>query len=256
MKKITADQPSTIRAGEELPVESLESYLQEQLSTQGSLEVSQYPSGFSNLTYALTLGDRQMVLRRPPVGAKIATAHDMGREYKVLSLLRPHFDKIPSPLLFCEDASIMGAPFYLMSRVEGVILRGGHAKSAPEPSLMADLSTTVAQTLAELHNVKIQGTLLEELGKPEGYVERQVKGWVKRYYAAATDSIPAMDEVATWMEANLPAEEYTSFIHNDFKYDNLVLDPDHLTQVIAVLDQKPQSSRPEWCPNPSRGHPP
>jgi len=236
MTQITTDQPTTIRSGEELPLESLQAFLQEQLSISGELEIAQFPSGFSNLTYAISLGDQAMVLRRPPLGANIATAHDMSREYRVLTLLQPYFEKIPKPLLYCEDTSVLGAPFYVMSRVEGVILRGFHAKSAPTAHLMTELSTTVARTLADLHNVDVESTGLIDLGKPEGYVARQVNGWVKRYRAAATDSISAMDEMASWMERNIPHSEVVAFIHNDFKYDNLVLDPNELTQMIAVLD--------------------
>ncbi|HAA12782.1 MAG TPA: phosphotransferase family protein [Cytophagales bacterium] len=236
MTQIATDQPTSIRAGEELPLEDLKRYLQEQLSLSGDLEVAQFPSGFSNLTYFVSLDQQAMVLRRPPVGANIATAHDMSREYRVLTLLQPHFEKIPKPLLYCEDTSVIGAPFYVMSRVEGVVLRGFHAKLAPEPALMRELSTTVAHTLADLHNVDIDGTGLVDLGKPEGYVVRQVKGWIKRYRAAATDTIVAMDEMASWMERNVPERESVAFIHNDFKYDNLVLKSDRLTEVNAVLD--------------------
>ena len=237
MSNVPQDAASEVRKGEGLPLEVLQAYLKEHAGIQGPLEVKQFPSGFSNLTYLVTSGAQAWVLRRPPLGANIATAHDMGREYRVLTLLQPHFQKIPKPVLFCDDESVIGVPFYLMERVEGAILRGQLPKGVQlAPDLMGKLSVQVAHALADLHDVDLDASGLMDLGKPEGYVARQVKGWTKRYFAAETDKISAMNELADWMERNQPEQERAAFIHNDFKYDNLVLNPSDLTEIKAVLD--------------------
>ncbi len=128
------DRSRTVRAGEELPQQELLEYLTQRLpELAGSLTIEQFPSGFSNLTYLLRVGDRELVLRRPPIGAKIKTAHDMGREYRILAHLHPVYAKVPRPLLFCEDETVLGAPFYVMERVKGIILRA-------QPSPGIDLS--------------------------------------------------------------------------------------------------------------------
>ncbi|MEM7656438.1 MAG: phosphotransferase family protein [Bacteroidota bacterium] len=232
------DQASNIRNGEELPLEALNAYLSQQLeSFEGISALKQFPGGYSNLTYFLQSGDQEYVLRRPPFGANIKSAHDMGREYKVLSHLKGHYDKIPMPFLHCEDEAIIGAPFYLMERVQGVIMRPSRPpKPLPEPSLMRGISESIIDNLVALHALDLEETGLGKLGKPEGYTERQVSGWIRRYQKAKTDDIPAMDQLSEYMEGNLPEAPAPAFIHNDFKYDNLVLDPEDLTQVKAVLD--------------------
>ena len=231
------DQAGAIRAGEALEPTRLEPYLREHLSLTGELKVRQFPSGFSNLTYLLELGGTPLVLRRPPFGANIKSAHDMGREYRVLSHLHPVYDKAPKPLLYCEDASIIGAPFYVMERVEGVILRGTMPEEeAPAPDLMASVATSLVNALAELHAVDLGAAGLRDFGRPEGYVARQVRGWTERYKAAQTDEIPTIDAAAGWLEQNMPNESGASLIHNDFKYDNVVLSPHDLTRITAVLD--------------------
>lgn len=232
------DSPVKVREGEELNLPALHAYLQEQLGGfTTELTARQFPGGYSNLTYLITCGNDEYVLRRPPFGAKIATAHDMGREYKVLSLLKPIFGKVPEPIIHCEDEAIIGAPFYMMERVKGVILRG----KAPEgldlnTDKLRGISEATVDLLADLHSIDIEKHELDSFGKPDGYVERQVTGWIKRYKNSQTDDIPAMDAAAEWMLANMPDEVAPAFIHNDFKYDNLVLDPDDLTNILAVLD--------------------
>lgn len=230
------DQPTAIRTGEELDVPRLQSYLLDNLSgAAGVLSVQQFPRGFSNLTYLLRLGDRELVLRRPPFGANIKTAHDMGREYRILSALKPVYDKVPRPLLYCADESVMGAPFYVMERLHGVILRNKPPEGLT-PQLMRGVCEAALGAMVELHSLDYQKAGLGDLGRPQGYAQRQVSGWSQRYQNARTDDIPGMERAVEWLAAYLPARSDAALIHNDFKYDNLILDPADLTRIIAVLD--------------------
>ncbi|HJP92659.1 MAG TPA: phosphotransferase family protein [Pyrinomonadaceae bacterium] len=233
------DQPWQVRQGEELPGEQLFEYLTSHLpDLTGPLIIEQFPAGFSNLTYLLRFGDRELVLRRPPIGAKIRTAHDMSREYRILSHLYPVYKKVPRPLLFCDDEAILGAPFYVMERVRGVILRPQPPRGIElSADLMRSLSETFVDNLAEIHEVDYEAAGLRDLGAPQGYVRRQVVGWTGRYHRARSDDVPAIDRLADWLQQNLPADSPRSaLIHNDYKYDNLVLAPEDLKRVIAVLD--------------------
>ena len=234
------DRAETVRRGAELDLERLRGWLEGQ-GVGGDLEVLQFPRGYSNLTYLLRAGGREIVLRRPPPGVKIASAHDMGREHRILSKLYPVWPKVPRVIAFCDDESVLGAPFYVMERVEGVILR---AKTPPglelgEPT-MRHLGEALVDTLVEIHGVDLGAAGLEGLGKPQGYIERQVRGWTERYQKAKTDEIPEFDEVARWLAANMPGESGATLIHNDFKYDNVVLSP-------AVFDGS-QAERRELSP--------
>jgi aminoglycoside phosphotransferase (APT) family kinase protein len=232
------DRPGGVRPGEELDTVRLAAFLREHLpALEGPLEIEQFPRGFSNLTYLVRLGRRELVLRRPPIGADIKSAHDMGREHRILSHLDGIYDKVPTALVYCDDLSVLGAPFYLMERVEGIILRSQMpAEMRPDRKRMAAIADAFVETLAELHAVDFAATGLGELGHPEGYVRRQVDGWSSRYANARTDEIPEMTRAASWLDANAPPESGAALIHNDFKYDNLVLDPANRGRVIAVLD--------------------
>ncbi len=228
-----------MRAGEELPSDSLLAYLQNHLpEISQPLIINQYPAGFSNLTYLIRTGDHELVLRRPPIGAKIKTAHDMGREYRILSHLYPVYKKVPRPLLFCDDDSILGAPFYVMERVNGIILRAKPPKDIlPSPEIMRGLSQTFVENLAEIHELDYEAAGLGDLGAPQGYVKRQVEGWTRRYQNARTDDVPSIEQLSEWLLQHLPPDsDRSALIHNDYKYDNLVLSPDNLTEVVAVLD--------------------
>lgn len=226
-----------IRKGEELDVQKLTDYLQNILPDfSDDVSIKQFPGGFSNLTYLIVAGSKEYVLRKPPFGANIKSAHDMGREFKVLTLLEPVYSKIPKPLAYCEDEAILGSPFYLMERVKGVILRNSVPKELDlSPIDFKNLSNQTIENLVELHNLELEESNLISLGKPEGYVKRQVKGWTKRYFKAETDEIKTMNAAAEWMQCNMPSASQTAFIHNDYKYDNLVLDADTLA-IKAVLD--------------------
>ena len=232
------DQAADIRKGEELDQAKLEAYLQQQKAGFSTLKaIKQFPGGYSNLTYLLETDRGEYVLRRPPFGANIKTAHDMSREFRVLSALEGIYDKIPRPLLYCEDETVIGAPFYIMERVKGVILRGAlYKKIDLGPGLMRAISEAAVDNLAALHSIDIEATGLASMGKPEGYISRQVEGWTKRYYKAETDTVQSMNELAGWMEKNQPRDSRAGLIHNDYKYDNLVLQEGQLSRILAVLD--------------------
>lgn len=232
------DHAGAVRAGEELDVARLEPVLLAALpGVQGPLLVEQFARGYSNLTYLLRLGERDLVLRRPPFGANIKGGHDMGREVRILRGLEDVYPKAPRPLFYSEDESILGAPFYVMERVRGVILRTHLPPGLTvTPATMRGICTTLVDTLAELHAVDYAAVGLGDLGRPEGYVERQVRGWSQRYANARTNELLDMDRTATWLADHLPPARGAALIHNDFKLDNLVLDPANLQQVRAVLD--------------------
>ncbi len=225
------DEPKAVRSGEELELAPLAAFLDKTLGAHGTVSVEQFPGGHSNLTYLVHHGDREYVLRRPPFGSKVKSAHDMGREVSVLTKLAPVWSRAPKVIAFCDDTSVLGAPFYLMERRRGVILRkdlppGADAKRACE--LLVD-------ALVELHAVDYKAAGLGDFGKPAGYVERQVKGWTERYAGSQTDDISAMATAATWLDATKPADSPPALIHNDFKFDNVIFDPG-LTQITGVLD--------------------
>jgi aminoglycoside phosphotransferase (APT) family kinase protein len=225
------DAPRSVRAGEELDLNRLNEYLHHYAPEMGVVqEVRQFPGGFSNLTYWLKTAHGEYVLRRPPVGANIKGGHDMGREFRVLSLLKGQYDKIPEPVVYCEIHDILGAPFYIMTRVPGIILRASMAPTLNlAPERMRQLSEALVDNLVTIHGLDIQSSGLIQLGKPEGYVQRQVEGWNKRYRNAETDSIPAMNLVGDWLQQNYPTEQAPAFLHNDYKFDNVLLAPDEVT---------------------------
>ena len=232
------DGTKAVRDGEELDLDRLEAFLRDLFpGFQGPLTVEQFPSGFSNLTYLLRAVEEEWVLRRPPFGSKVKAAHDMGREYKVLSNLHSVYPCAPKPLAYCEDNSVIGATFYLMERVEGVILRGKKPKGFELPPETArGCCESLVRSFADLHALDYEATGLADLRREGSFVERNVKGWADRYYGSQTDDIPAMDQTATWLKEHYPADSGAVIIHNDFKFDNMVLDPQDLTRVIGVLD--------------------
>jgi aminoglycoside phosphotransferase (APT) family kinase protein len=234
------DQAGEIRKGEALDEAALSAYLKEQLfDFSGLAEIRQFPGGYSNLTYLLREKNQQAyVLRRPPFGANIKSAHDMSREFRVLSLLEEVYPRAPRPVVYCEDSEVLGAPFYLMERVKGVILSPTRSRKGLDlsPQVMQQLSEATVDNLLALHALDLQATGLGELGKPQGYVQRQVEGWIKRYEKAKTDDIPALDAMAEYIRSEMPADGEAAFIHNDYKYDNLVLNPENLGEILAVLD--------------------
>jgi len=233
------DPSRAVRPGEELDLAALAAHLQRHLpEASGPLVVEQFPSGHSNLTYLLRAGERELVLRRPPFGTRVKTAHDMGREHRILARLSRVYPKAPRPLVYCDDPAVIGAPFYVMERVRGVILRGLQPKAAAglPPATMRHLCEGLVDGLVELHAVDFAAAGLGDIGHPEGYVRRQVEGWTRRYFDAKTDEVPTLEAAAAWLPQHLPPESGAALIHNDYKYDNVVLDPDDLTRIVAVLD--------------------
>lgn len=232
------DTATNVRKGEEIDPGALNSYLRSNLPDVGDvLEVTQFAGGFSNLTYCLKTADKEYVMRRPPFGANIKSAHDMGREFKVLTLLKSCYKKAPEPLVYCESQEVIGAPFYIMERLQGVILRATNAPKLQLPSnVLRASSEALIDNLVALHSLNIEAAGLLQLGKPDGYVQRQVEGWIKRYYNSETDKIESLDGIAEWLKNNMPPEQTGSFIHNDYKYDNVVLNPGNLSDIVGVLD--------------------
>jgi aminoglycoside phosphotransferase (APT) family kinase protein len=235
---VAIDSTAPVRPGEELPIERLEACLRQHFpDAPGSLTVEQFPHGHSNLTYLLRLGEREMVMRRPPFGNQVKSAHDMGREFRVLSKLSAVYPPAPRPYFYCEDEAVIGAPFYVMERRKGIVLRRVSAGGQPvEPETARRLGLSLVDNLARLHMLDYQAAGLGDLGKPEGYVGRQVSGWINRWSAARTDDLPSIEQLAKWLPAHMPKESGAALIHNDYKFDNLLLDPADPTHIVAVLD--------------------
>jgi aminoglycoside phosphotransferase (APT) family kinase protein len=232
------DTTRPVRHGEELDAAKLEPYLREHLpEARGPFSLEQFPGGASNLTYLVRLGDTELVLRRPPFGNRVKTAHDMGREYRVLSKLHAVYRPAPRPVLYCEDEGVLGAPFYLMERRRGVVLR----RKLPEGIVLdaptvAKLNRAFIDNLVEFHHIDYEAAGLGDLGKPLGFTQRQVEGWNKRYVACRTEQWRDMEFLMEWFPKRIPGQTASSLVHNDYKFDNLMLDAHDLTKIVAVLD--------------------
>ncbi|TMB27679.1 MAG: phosphotransferase family protein [Deltaproteobacteria bacterium] len=231
------DEPSDVRDEERIDPEKLRPFLERAFGRSGEpVSVLQFRKGHSNLTYLVRYGSDEAVLRRAPFGVKVKTAHDMRREFTILSALQGAYEKAPRPIGFCDDETIIGARFYLMERRRGVVLRGAGEPAAFEPDLLRALSTALVENLADLHAVDVTTPALAAIGHPNGYVARQVEGWTARYANARTDEIEDIESVARWVNTNLPGESGAAVVHNDYKYDNVMLDPANLARIVAVLD--------------------
>ncbi|MFY9555101.1 MAG: phosphotransferase family protein [Blastocatellia bacterium] len=250
---ITSQERDTapIRAGEELDLEALEQYLRTHLYEvlpdepldHAQIELEQFPGGHSNLTYLVRLGGHEFVLRRPPFGPVAPTAHDMPREYRLLVAVHPLFRLAPRPYLLCEDISVIGVPFYLMERRRGLVIRRETPKEIGDDlELRRRVSGSMVDTLATLHSVDIYSSGLVNIGKPTGFVTRQVKGWTDRWHRSKTNELLEIDQVIEWLAERIPAEpdpqagRPATLVHNDFKLDNTMLDPNDPARVVAVLD--------------------
>src|SRR5215471_21152825 len=225
-----------IRAGEGIAIGALAEYLRDKLEgAEHGVELEQFPNGHSNLTYLLRIGAREYVLRRPPLGPVAAKAHDMVREYHVLQAVQPHFPPAPRVHVLCEDAAVLGAPFFIMERRKGAILRERIPPAfegvEAHPRM---ISEAFLDSLVKLHKIDISEPSVQRLGKPEGYVERQVRGWAERWERAKTDELSELDGVVRWLGANTPAPLPPSLIHNDYKLDNIMFGA--VDRVEAVLD--------------------
>lgn len=232
------DRARAVRPGDELDVSAVEEYLRTAVpDLDGSLAVSQFPSGASNLTYLLELGGRQLILRRPPVGRKAKSAHDMSREVKVMTALQESYPYVPRVVAYCEDEGLLGCEFYIMERIPGIILRRelprGLALSEEETR---QLCTNVLDRLVDLHSIDYQATGLADFGKPEGYARRQIEGWCERYVKARTPNAPTYEHVMAWLQERIPGEVRHCVIHGDYRFDNVVLDAEDPFKVVGVLD--------------------
>ncbi|MCX7570999.1 phosphotransferase family protein [Tumebacillus sp. DT12] len=228
-----------VRAGEELDLARLTAYLGEHVPelASGDWRVEQFAAGHSNLTYLLRDGEREAVLRRPPLGPVAPKAHDMGRESRLLAALSPLFAKAPRPYLFCEDTAVIGSPFFVMERKKGVVADRRWPVEYEQTEENARLmSEALIDTLVELHSVEWRGTGLAEIGRPDGYMQRQVAGWIERYERSKTDEIPEAALVAKKLTDGLPESPTATIVHNDLKLNNLLLDEKDPSRVTAVLD--------------------
>ena len=227
-----------MRAGEELDVAGVDAWLKTRVAgLAGTPEVTQYSGGASNWTYRLRYESHDLVLRRPPEGTKAKSAHDMGREYRIQKALGPVFPFVAEMIAFCDDPSVIGCEFYVMRRLEGVILRKNpprHLTLTPDQTRRICLN--LIDTLIALHGVDIGAAGLENLGKGKGYARRQIEGWSDRYRKARTWNVPRFEGVMAWLAAHTPEDVGTCIIHNDFRFDNVVLDPLDPTRIVGVLD--------------------
>jgi aminoglycoside phosphotransferase (APT) family kinase protein len=233
------DEAAPVRDGENLDARRLGEYLAAHLPGLAMpLAVRQFPSGFSNLTYLLMTGSRELVLRRPPKGTRPQSGHDMGREFRVLSALQGVFAESPRPLHLCADESVIGAPFYVVERIRGIILRRDYPPELePTPTLVRAQHCALIDTLARLHGLDHYALGLGDFGRPEGYVARQLEGWSARYARALTGDTACADAVTHWLAANRPPDTTPAvLIHNDYKLDNVVFDSAFPARLIGVLD--------------------
>ena len=224
-----------VRPSEQLDWDGLAAYLREHLGMHGEMQVEQFPGGHSNLTYAITLGESELVLRRPPFGPVPPRAHDMAREFRVLAAVHPHFPLAPKPYLVCEDLSIIGSVFYVMERRRGTVIR------ADEPEGIAPLrgriSESIVDTLADLHAIDVASHSLDTLGKPAGFVARQIRGWTERWHGSKTSDVPEMESLAAWLEQRIPPDPARpTLVHGDYKLDNVMLDAREPWRLVGVFD--------------------
>jgi aminoglycoside phosphotransferase (APT) family kinase protein len=235
-----------VRGSEQLNWPALAKYLRWELADRSipgldlarDMEVSQFPGGHSNLTYLLKFGGAELVLRRPPLGPVAPKAHDMAREYRWLSAVHPIFPLAPRPYLLCEDPAVVGSVFYVMERRRGIVVRQDEPIGlAHRPEVRRRLSESLIDTLVTLHAVDVTREAIAQLGKPAGFVERQVRGWTSRWEGSRTDDVPEMETLAKWLLDHLPAEpDVPTIVHGDYKLDNILLDALDVSRPIAIFD--------------------
>jgi aminoglycoside phosphotransferase (APT) family kinase protein len=221
-----------VRDEDAFDIAKVHTWLKTYINQEELPQLQQFRSGASNLTYLLKYPDRELVLRRPPVGTKAVSAHDMKREFLIQSRLKPVYDLVPNVVALCEDHSILGSDFYVMDRIPGEIFR----RDVPETLTKEDISimaTSLVSGLVQLHAV--DPSILQELNKGAGYVQRQVEGWSKRYRNALTDDVPDGEDVMRWLDANRPDDVDSCIIHGDWRIDNMVFDLGH-KKLAGVLD--------------------
>lgn len=231
------DKAKPVRSTEQLPLEKVDAWIKANISgVTGTPEITQYTGGASNWTYRIKYDSHDLILRRPPAGTKAASAHDMKREYEIQKALMPYYT-VPEMLAICNDHSVMDGDFYIMRRVEGIIPRANLPKGLElSKEQVRQLCLNVIDKLIELHKIDINASGLANFGKGKGYCERQINGWSERYKKAKTWNVPKFAKVIQWLKANIPAEERSCLIHNDFRFDNVILDPQNPMKIIGVLD--------------------
>jgi aminoglycoside phosphotransferase (APT) family kinase protein len=210
-----------VRPGEEIDATALATWLGQ------PVRIEQFPDGHSNLVYLVRTPERDFVLRKPPLGPLAPKAHDMAREYRVLKAVHPHFPEAPKVFRLCEDPAVIGSTFFLMERRNGFVLRND------APTRLA--SEAFIDCLVRLHAVDVALPEIAALGKPAGFVERQVRGWSDRWQRAKTDDLPEMDRVMRFLQNELPPSGAPAIVHNDYKLDNVMLSPEG-GRIEAVLD--------------------
>lgn len=235
-----------VRATEQLDWPVVEAWLRERLPAGDipgldlscGMRVEQFGGGHSNLTYLIRFGDSELVLRRPPLGPVPPTAHDMAREFRWLSAVHPVFPRAPRAYVLCDDVSVAGSIFYVMERRHGLVVRHEEPPQLlNRPVARAQVSQALVDALVELHAVDVAAQGLMHLGKPAGFVARQVRGWTERWDRSRTSAMPEMDALARWLSDNLPPDPAAAaIVHGDFKLDNLMIDPEDAERVVAVLD--------------------
>lgn len=231
------DKAGEVRGEDAFDVAAVDAYLKQHIDLSGAPTVSQFPGGASNLTFQLSYPGKDLILRRPPSGHLPKSGHDMRREYTVQSKLAPVFPYVPKMIAFCDDHSVLGVDFYVMEKLRGVILRSNLPKGMElSPEQARALSVSWVERLVDLHAVDPVAAGLEDLGRGSGYVERQIEGWCKRYEAARTRNVPSFKKVMRWLRENQPDDVAKCVIHNDWRFDNVVLDPDDPQKIIGVLD--------------------
>jgi aminoglycoside phosphotransferase (APT) family kinase protein len=235
---VTSPRPGQQRPGEELDVSAVDAWLRGVApGLEGTPEVTQYAGGASNWTYRLRYRNRDLVLRRPPAGTKARSAHDMAREYRIQAALAPVYPVVPRMVALCRDPAVLGVDFYVMDRIDGLVPR---ARLPEGVSLGAAGARRLCEAwvdrLVELHRIDPRAAGLDGLGKGPGYPRRQVEGWSERYVRARTWNVPSFERVRAWLEERVPADVASCVIHNDWRLDNVVLDPADTTHIVGVLD--------------------
>ncbi|GAB5382039.1 MAG: phosphotransferase family protein [Aliiglaciecola sp.] len=237
-KNTAIDTAGNVRRGEELDLQKLNPWLVEQLGdVSGIPEVTQYSGGASNWTYCLAYPEKEIILRRAPKGTKAKGAHDMGREYRLQKALKPVYPYVPEMLAHSNDDSLIGSEFYVMEKFTGLIPRKNLPRGVSlDKAQTRELCLKALDSLIELHQVDYKAANLEHLGKGVGYTQRQIEGWTARYSKAKTWNVPKAKYVMNWLRNNIPANEHICITHNDFRFDNLVLDAEQPTNILGVLD--------------------
>ncbi|UOB75566.1 phosphotransferase family protein [Pseudoalteromonas sp. APM04] len=232
------DQAKNVRQGEELDTQKVDAWLKQHLSQlTGEPSVTQYAGGASNWTYCLEYPEQSLILRRAPKGTKAKGAHDMAREYKLQQALKPVYSYVPNMEAFCDDENILGTDFYVMEKLTGIIPRKNLPRGlTPTPERTKKLCENVLDCLVELHKVDYKQANLSHLGKGKGYTQRQISGWSERFNKAKTWNVPSGKKVIKWLENNMPSNERICITHNDFRFDNVVLDANDYTNVLGILD--------------------